>query len=446
MPKRSAPPITSRIPGLRLAGRIAIRLADWLRSEAGTSFCGGMLAGLFGVAISHQMFARFGGGLMTSGGAAAAVAIGLLAATIGARRGGELRRPSLVAALIPAVWVLSINWLAQGVEWACHSFDLDALASPWGQFGAAFGAALLLLGIPAACAARVALQNAALDGFWVIAGAAVGCLTAAYGFGPWFGVQWAGLIAAGLTVAWAIRVAVVRWSAATVQDEIVEEPTSGLSAAEIARIGISSVAAGLTAASLGAAGPTTDAGNRSSRMDRLRRLPAGGGGHLAKRSPRVQRATLAESCGRGLGRCDRMCVARCSVPVLDGPVPRRHGDVLERFASAAGPWTRCVVVLVRRRCSVGRGCRWAASRAEKTGTRGFWISGSGTSCGSDWRTLADYGRSAAALLGGRRRFVAGDSCLRCASFARSPLAASCSPAPDGRCRRPVGSRRLGTHL
>ncbi len=250
MPKRSAQPITSRIPGLRLAGRVALRLADWLRSAAGTSFCGGLLVGLFGVALSHQMFARFGGGLMTSGGAAAAVTIGVLAATIGRRRGGPLRRPSLVAALIPAVWALSINWLAQGVEWACHSFDLDVLASPWGHFGVAFGAALLLLGIPAACAARVALQNAALDGFWVIAGVAVGCLTAAYGFGPWFGVQWAGLIASGLTVAWVIRVAVIRWSAATVQDEIVEEPTSGPSAPEFARIVIGSFAAGLTAAAL----------------------------------------------------------------------------------------------------------------------------------------------------------------------------------------------------
>jgi hypothetical protein len=250
MPKRSARPITSRIPGLRFAGRLALRLAGWLRSAAGTSFGGGLLAGLFGVAFSHQLFARFGGGLMTSGGSAAAVAIGLLAATIGARRGRQLASPSLVAALIPAVWALSINWLAGGVELACRSLDLDLLASPWGQFEAAFGAALLLLGIPAACAARVALQDAALDGFWVIAGAAIGCLTAAYGFGPWFGVQWAGLIAAGLTVAWAIGIAVIRWRAARVTDAIVEAPSSASSAPDFARIVIGSFAAGLTAAAL----------------------------------------------------------------------------------------------------------------------------------------------------------------------------------------------------
>jgi hypothetical protein len=249
MPRKSAP-ITSRIPGFMLTGRVALRLANWLRSAAGTSFCGGLLAGLFGVAFSHQMFARFGGGLMTSSGTAAAIAIGLLVAAIGARRGGQLRGSSLVAAFVPAVWALSINWLAEGVDWACHSFDLDFLASPWGQFGAAFGAALLLLGIPAACGARVALRNTALNGFWVIAGAAIGCLTAAYGFGPWFGVQWAGLIAAGGTVAWVIRVAVTRWRAATARGEIIEAPTPVLSAPDFARIVVGSVAAGLTAASL----------------------------------------------------------------------------------------------------------------------------------------------------------------------------------------------------
>jgi hypothetical protein len=38
-----------------LTGRVALRLANWLRSAAGTSFCGGWLAGLFGVVFCHQM-------------------------------------------------------------------------------------------------------------------------------------------------------------------------------------------------------------------------------------------------------------------------------------------------------------------------------------------------------------------------------------------------------
>jgi len=230
---------------------MASRLATWVRSVPGTSFCGGGIAALLAVAFCHQMFARFGGGLMTSGGTAAAVAIGLLAGALASRLGGQSRGASVVAALIPAVWFLAIGWLANGLDLAYRSFDLDGLASPWGQFAAAFGAALLLLGIPTACAARLVLRNAAADGFWMIAGAGVGCLLAAYNLGPWFGMQWTGLIAAGLTAAWAIQVTVSRWRTAAgpaaTRDEVA--PNS-LSAPQFARMVIGSVAAGLVAAAL----------------------------------------------------------------------------------------------------------------------------------------------------------------------------------------------------
>jgi hypothetical protein len=215
------------------------------------SFSTGWLAGLFCVVFCHQMFARFGAGLIASAGSAAAVALGLLAATaVGRpRRGARFGGLALVFALIPAIWAVSINWLADGVESVFHGVDLDLLASPSGQFTATFGTAVILLGIPAACAARVVLQNDLFDGFWVLTGVAVGCLTAAYGFGPWFGVQWAALIAAGITVAWVARIAAARWSAPAAPDAI-ELPSPSLSSLNFARIVSGSVAAGLIAGAL----------------------------------------------------------------------------------------------------------------------------------------------------------------------------------------------------
>jgi hypothetical protein len=254
MPKRVSHPIISRVPGGQRAARVASRLVEWVRSATGSSFCGGMLAALFAVVFCHQMFARLGGGLMTSSAAAVAVAVGLVAAAIAARAAGASRRSSLLAALIPAAWVFAIGWLAGRLELVYRSFDLDLLASPAGQFEASYGAALLLLGVPTACAGWLVLRSARSDGFWVTAGAAVGCLIAAYGLGPWFGVQWAGLIAAGLTVAWGVRVAVVRWNTTAEFDAGGDESRQSVatisSALDFARIVIGSVAAGLAAAAL----------------------------------------------------------------------------------------------------------------------------------------------------------------------------------------------------
>jgi hypothetical protein len=253
MSKRSPQPLISRIPGGRLALRMASSLVAWMRSDPGTSFCGGALAGLLAVTFCHQMFARFGGGLMTSGGAATAVAVALLTAAIAVRAAGRARRPSFVGALIPAVWVFAIGWLADRLDLVYRSFDLESLASPAGQFEASYGAALLLLGVPTACAGWFVLRSAKSDGFWAAGGAAAGCLIAAYGLGPWFGVQWAGLIAAGLTIAWALRVAVSRWTTGPLVESAVQSErtiAATLSAPDFARIVIGSVAAGVVATAL----------------------------------------------------------------------------------------------------------------------------------------------------------------------------------------------------
>ena len=412
MPKRSTKPITSRIPGLRFAGRVVLRLADWLRSAAGTSFGGGWLAGLFGVAFCHQLFAPFGGGLMTSGGSAAAVAIALLAATIGARRGRQLAGPSLVAALIPAVWALSINWLAGGVESACHSLDLELLASPWGQFGAAFGAALLLLGIPAACAARVALQNVALDGFWVISGAAIGCLTAAYGFGPLFGVQWAGLIAAGLTVAWAIRIAAIRWRAARVTDAIVEGPSSVSSAPDLARIVIGSFVAGLSAAALVRLVQQLMPGTEAVEWTACAGFLLGVAAIWRSVHPEFNERRLPRAAVMVLGLRDRLCDPGRPVPVSDGSLPRGDGHVLERVGLTVVARIRRSDDPVRGRRALGRRS-WLARRRHQKTPSGLRQRGSRTFGRLDRGAMGDPARGSVAVTRCGRRLVAGDICRGC---------------------------------
>ena len=257
MPRIFAQSMTRRARWMAGATRIASRVAAWVSTAAGSSFCGGALVGLFAVAFCHQVFARLGGGLVTSGGVAAAVAVGLLAAAIEVRVVGPSRRPSLVAAIIPSVWAFAISRLADGFGIAYRLFDLEVLGSPAGQFVASYATALVLLAVPVACAARLAFQGIALDGFWACAGAGVGCLLAAYGIGPWFGVHWAGLIAAAVTLGWAARVAFDRWAndrdlkPQTASAERAE-PAIGtpLSAWQFARIVVGSIAAGLAAAAL----------------------------------------------------------------------------------------------------------------------------------------------------------------------------------------------------
>jgi hypothetical protein len=240
-----------RVPGVGLTTRIARRAVEWLGTAAGASFWSGALGGLYAVAFCHQFFARFGGGLMASCGAAVALALGLLVAAI-ATRVSRSQTTSIGAALIPAAWAVAIGWLADSVETVLHSYDLDSLASPAGQFAACSGAAVLLLGVPIACAGRLAFGARNLVGSWACAGAATGCLVAAFGIGPWFGLHWAGLFAAAVTVAWSARIVLCRVrTPKTEQAEIGEQQfTNNPTKLGFAGIVISSVAAGMTAAAL----------------------------------------------------------------------------------------------------------------------------------------------------------------------------------------------------
>ncbi len=356
MSRNFAQPITSRIPLLMPAARICLRLLAWLGSTAGISFCSGALAALFSVVFCHQMFARFGSGLITSAATAAALSIGLLVGAVGSRV-GRSRAASAIVALIPAIWVLLSGWFADRMGSVYGSFELSALASPEAQFAAALGTALLLVAVPAACGARLALGNRTLDGAWGCFGAGVGCVITAYGLGPWFGLQWTGGLAAVVTVAWVVRAAFRRSS---IRDVLVDErltvATAKTSGGANNRFWFGCRRSDRRLA--GATGPTTDAGNRGDRMDGLCRLPARGRGQLAIRSRRTDRmASAANGAGCFSGGTDRRS-AGGSLPVFDGSVPRRHGESFERCSSVLCPWTGCRRCPLRRRCSLGSVCRW----------------------------------------------------------------------------------------
>ncbi len=251
MSRNFAQPITSRIPLLMPAARTSLRLLAWLGSTAGTSFCCGALASLYSVVFCHQMFARLGSGLMTSAATAAALAIGLLIGAVGSRL-GRSRAASAIVALVPAIWILLSGWFADRMGSVYGSFELSALAAPKAQFAAALGTALLLVGVPAACGARLALGNRTLDGAWGCFGAGVGCLITAYGLGPWFGLQWTGGLAAVVTVAWVAQAAFRRSS---IRDLLADERLTVATAKTpgaltFLAIVFGSVAAGLTAGSL----------------------------------------------------------------------------------------------------------------------------------------------------------------------------------------------------
>ncbi len=314
MSRNFAQPITSRIPLLMPAARTSLRLLAWVRSTAGTSFCGGALAALYSVVFCHQMFARLGSGLMTSAATAAAMSIGLLMGAVGSRL-GRSRAASAIVALVPAIWILLSSWFADRMGSVYGSFELSALASPEAQFAAALGTALLLVAVPAACGARLALGNRTFDGAWGCFGAGVGCLITAYGLGPWIGLQWTGGFAAVVTAAWVARAAVHRPSNHDLMTDervavaTVEDAGSADVCGDCFRFGCRRSDCRLA----GATGPTTDAGNRSDRVDGLRRLLARSRGQLAIRLRRTQRmAAAANGAGcRGLG-ADLLRCRSCS--------------------------------------------------------------------------------------------------------------------------------------
>jgi Spermine/spermidine synthase domain len=254
MPKHPAEQTTPRVRATARAVRLASRVRDWFQTASGSSFCGGTIAGLFVVAFCHPMFARYGSGLITTSAAAAGTALGLLAGAVGRSRTGS----RFAAALVVAIWFLAIGPLAAALDLGLHTVDFELLALPWGQFAAALAGAVLFLAVPAACVSRLVMRNEALDGAWTCVGVAAGCLLAAYGFGPWFGVNWTGWIAIALTLAWVAGALASRWNVPGAEESIHVQGSALRTASSAARppgtalvqIATNSVAAGLAAGAL----------------------------------------------------------------------------------------------------------------------------------------------------------------------------------------------------
>jgi hypothetical protein len=176
--------------------RLASAAIDWSRSTAGGSFAGGVAAGLYAVAFWHPLTARFGTGLTFEAGTLAAGTVGLLVGAIASRsRKAGSRGRSIIACLLLAVWALAFGSLANVAGLCCKSIDLDTLASPLTQSAVAFCVSLLLIGVPAACAAQLGLGKSFLRMGWFLSGGTAGLLAAVYVVGPWFGIAWTAPIA-----------------------------------------------------------------------------------------------------------------------------------------------------------------------------------------------------------------------------------------------------------
>jgi spermine/spermidine synthase len=155
-----------------------------------------MVAGLYLVVFCHSLTARFGSGLMFTAGALTAVTLGLLVGTIGSRgRPTGSKSRTIVACLMLAVWAVAFGFLANWTQIAVRSISLEALASPLVQYAVALGVSLLLLGIPAACAARLGFSSPSVRIGWLWSGAATGLVVTAQIVGPWLGLDWAAWIA-----------------------------------------------------------------------------------------------------------------------------------------------------------------------------------------------------------------------------------------------------------
>ncbi len=193
---------TRRAAILRAGRRLASAAIEWGRSTAGGSFGSGVVAGLYLVAFCHPLTARFGTGLTFVAGAFAAATVGTLVGAIGLRgRTAGSRWRSIVPCSVLAVWAMVFGWLADLTSLCCRSIALDAFASPLVQYTVAFGASLVLVGVPAACAARLSLGNSSIRVGWLLSGAAAGLVVAVHIVGPWFGMQWAAWIAAAGSLA-----------------------------------------------------------------------------------------------------------------------------------------------------------------------------------------------------------------------------------------------------
>jgi hypothetical protein len=139
---------------------------------------------------------------MFEAGALTAATLGLIVGAIGSRnRQAGLRSRSIIACLLLAVWALAFGSLANVAGLCCKSIDLNTLASPLSQYAVACCVSLLLIGVPAACAAQLGLGKSHIRVGWLLIGGTVGLLAAVDAVGPWFGIQWAAPIAVACCLA-----------------------------------------------------------------------------------------------------------------------------------------------------------------------------------------------------------------------------------------------------
>jgi Spermine/spermidine synthase domain len=177
--------------------RIAAAGVKWTRSSAGGSFGSGCFAGLYVVGFCHALTARFGDSLPILAGVVTATAMGTLAGTFGLPNRGETSRWRLIAlCVVLAAWTIAFRWLTDFAGLGYRWISLSLLTSPWVQYGIALGIGLVLLGVPAACAARMGFRIRSVRVEWMLIGASVGLALAANVVAPILGVQWALWIAA----------------------------------------------------------------------------------------------------------------------------------------------------------------------------------------------------------------------------------------------------------
>ena len=169
----------------------------WTRSLSGVSFTSGIVAGLFVLVFCHGLSARFGEGLTFIAGAFAAVTLGLIAGAASLRgMKFQSRLGTILPCLLVAGWAIAFPQLADMAALACRSISLESLASPLVQYALACGVSLVLLGVPAACAARLGFAARSLRMGWLLSGLACGLFAAANLIAPWLGISWTASIAA----------------------------------------------------------------------------------------------------------------------------------------------------------------------------------------------------------------------------------------------------------
>jgi hypothetical protein len=227
--------------------RLASTGLKWSRSTAGGSFGSGIAAGLYLVAFCYPLTARFGTGLTVVAGAFAAATVGMLVGAIGSqRRAAASRWRSIVPCSLIAVWAMVFGSLAELTGHCCRLIALDAFASPLVQYAVAFSVSLVLIGMPAACAARLSLGNSSIRVGLLLSGVAAGLVVAAHIVGPWLGIEWAAWIAAAGSLA-----IIVSRSPATHRPTIESARTIGFRLAAVFWPVFGSVTVGIAAAGLG---------------------------------------------------------------------------------------------------------------------------------------------------------------------------------------------------